>query len=108
MRPIDYRNATWEELQSRVSGLRLSALAALQKHGPSTTRDLSEKSGMPILTLRPRISELVDLGLVELASDRRGVEGVYRALSFEEAQQLFARRHARAIGKPVQEELALA
>ena len=108
MKPVDYRNATWDSLQARVSGLRMTALAALQKHGACTTRELAAASGIDILNIRPRITELIQLGLVELTpGDTRGHEGVYRALTFVEAQALFARRHAAAIGRPVQEELVL-
>jgi DNA-binding MarR family transcriptional regulator len=107
MHPVDYRSATWEGLQARVSGLRLMTLVALQKHGPCTTRDLAAASGIDLLTVRPRITELVQLGLAELAADARGTEGVYRALTITEALTLFARRHAAANAKPVQEELAL-
>jgi hypothetical protein len=107
MKPVDYRNATWESLQGRVSGMRLQVLIALQKHGACTTRELAAASGIDILNIRPRITELVQLGLTELACDARGHEGVYRALSFAEAQALFVRRCEQANGKPVQEELAL-
>ncbi len=105
MTPVDYRNETFEGIRARVSHLRLAVYQELQSMGPSTTRELARKSGMDILTVRPRVTELIDLGWVVLATDRPGNEGIYRALSEVEARALFAQR--RAAAGPVQTELAL-
>lgn len=108
MSPIDYRNATFADLRNRLHGDRLSVLEALQLHGPTTTRALSEAMQWDILSVRPRITELVQLGLAELvidASGKRGNEGVYRALTTQEAEALFAERQKAAIDP--QQDLAL-
>lgn len=94
MNPIDYRQETWESLQGRLAGLRGRVLAALRLHGPCTTRELSAKSGMDILTVRPRVTELVQLGWAH-CSDEPGREGIYQAASYTEARRHFEREAAR-------------
>jgi hypothetical protein len=97
MKPLDYRRATWADVQGRVSGLRLRTLLALQKHGPCTTRALAGVCTADILTIRPRVTELIQLGFVQaVPGQAQGHEGVYRALSLAETQSLFARRRAAA------------
>lgn len=99
MKPIDYRDATFKDIQARLHGDRSSVLEALQIHGPTTTRHLAEAMGCDILNVRPRVTELVQLGLVELVpADPDGPkrEGVYRALTLPEAEALFIRRQKEA------------
>lgn len=109
MTPLDYRNATFAELQARgLEGLRGHVLSAWQLHGPCTTEELAAHSGLSILTLRPRTTELVQLGLVLLAEStaRRG-GGIYRAATAHEALYHFQGERARASGANAQPELAL-
>jgi hypothetical protein len=103
MKPIDYRNATWADIQDRLSGLRQSAYRAWVQHGPGTTREVAQRSGMDLLTFRPRTTELLQLGLVEVVEDP-GVlgrdipgEGAYRAVPMHQAALRFeeAREAAR-------------
>ena len=109
MDPVDYRNATWDAICGRVAGLRSATYLALLLHGPCTTRDLARKSNFDLLTIRPRVTELIQLGFALLVEDAggRGTEGTYRALSVVEAQALFQRRRAEALGQRVQGELNL-
>ena len=108
MQPIDYRNATWADVRGRVTRLRQAVYEALLAHGPCTTRELAHAAGLDLLTVRPRVTELIDLGWAELADeDAPGHEGIYRALSESDARQLFACRRAEAIGTRVQTELSL-
>jgi hypothetical protein len=108
MKPIDYRNATWADVQTRVNGWRLSTLRALQAHGPCTTRALAAACSADVLTIRPRVTELIQLGFVQLVpGETRDHQGVYRALSAAETQSLFATRRAAALSRPVQPELVL-
>ncbi len=105
---IDFRNITWESLQEQLTGRRLQVLAAWRLHGPATTRELSERSGIDILTLRPRTTELLDLGFLMLVSvdERRPVrqhEGVYRARSTEEATRWLEWKRSQ----PLQPDLPL-
>lgn len=99
MSPIDYRNTTFAEIKGRLHGDRLTVLEALQLHGPTTTRNLAHTMEWDILSVRPRVSELVKLGLVEIVPDAEGHiarEGVYRALSTPEAEALFDLRQQAA------------
>lgn len=87
MNPIDFRDITFGELKARgLEGLRGRVLAAWVEHGPCTTRELAARSSIELLTLRPRTTELVELGLVRLA-DHQPVkgEGTYRAATESEA-----------------------
>lgn len=106
MNPIDLRNATWEDLQDRVTGLRRMVLDAYRVLGATTTRRLATLAAMDILTVRPRTTELVQLGLLRLKS-QSGLEGVYEALSDAEAKALFAERQAQARRGECQPELDL-
>lgn len=98
MTPIDYRTTTWNDLQAHLQGLRLSVLSAWRTHGPGTTRDIAEKSGIDILTFRPRTTELYQLGFIMMveSSTHRGHEGEYRALSDGEAWARFRERREQA------------
>jgi hypothetical protein len=80
MKPIDFRMATFDDLQLRIAGGRAEVLAAWRKHGTCTTQELAELSGISILTLRPRTTELFQLGFVCLADHQPAKgEGIYRA-----------------------------
>lgn len=96
MDPINYKLATWADVQARVVGLRLDVWRALHQHGACTTRELARKSGIDLLTVRPRVTELVQLGLVECLPVG-GNEGVYRALSETDAMARFESRRAEAL-----------
>jgi predicted ArsR family transcriptional regulator len=100
MQPIDYRNETWEDVQKRVEGLRRQVYHALQKHGPCTTRQLAEKCGIDLLTVRPRVTELYQLGLAQLANpEPGGGEGVYQAVNIIIARHNFERERAAALDR---------
>ena len=91
MKAIDYRNETFRDVQSRLSGNRVRVYEAWAKHGPCTTEELSWLSGISILSLRPRTSELMLMGFVKLCEDtrRHGHGGVYVAVSITVAQAAF-------------------
>lgn len=82
--PAAYRNATWEHLQSSLDHRRRAVLHALRTHGPCTTRALATAMGWDILSVRPRVTELLQAGWVQ-ALDLPGREGTYRALTDSEA-----------------------
>jgi hypothetical protein len=97
MKPIDYRNETWEMVRARVDHLRMAVYRAFELHGACTTRQLAEKSCIDLLTLRPRVTELCQIGLVELANpESRGGEGVYQAVPWVVAIHRFEKEKARA------------
>lgn len=95
MKPVDIRNENWEGLRERVAGLRLIVWQALRQHGPCTTRALAAAAGIDILTVRPRVTELVQLGFADLLEERGG-EGVYAAVREETARQRFEGRKGLA------------
>ncbi len=90
--PETVRNLAWEEIQGRLSGVRERVYRALAEKGPATTRDLAAATGDSLLTVRPRVSELVDLGLARCLG-RQGHEGVYEAVDLESARAAHAARH---------------
>lgn len=112
MQPIDYRNATWEGIAGRLNKDRNAVYMALLRHGPATTRDLARAMGWDILNVRPRVTELCQIGFVVLVprpaagggahlvedTDRQASsrEGTYEALSWVEARHEFERRKAEA------------
>ncbi len=76
MKPIDIRNENFTAIRAGLDERRADVLRQLAVHGPCTTRDLATHSGIDLLTVRPRITELCQMGLVELLR-RVGGEGVY-------------------------------
>lgn len=93
MNATEIRDLNWHDIQAQVTGLRETVYAALLLHGPCTTRQLAEASGISILTVRPRVTELCDLGFA-LCTGREAKEGVYRAYTRAEAAALHQEREA--------------
>jgi hypothetical protein len=96
MKPVDYRNATWDELQGRLDALRAQVWHGMEVEGVAhTTREWAEILGVDLLTVRPRITELCEMGFAELvqrAGCPRSREGLYRSLSPFEARRRFEER----------------
>jgi hypothetical protein len=97
----DIRDLNWQQLRDRIEGLRATVFSALQLFGPCTTRQLAAKMEVDLLSVRPRVTELVELGFAECIRREAG-EGVYRALSYTEAHQRFHDRQALARGEGIQ------
>lgn len=95
MSPINYRDATWRDIQGRLCSLRASVYEALLEFGPCTTRELTKYCDIDLLSIRPRMTELVQLGFA-VCLDERGTEGTYRALTVTEAEALFTARQLAA------------
>jgi hypothetical protein len=74
MKPIDYRTATWAEILKTVEGKRQHVWRMLEMHGPCTTRQLAQATGIDILAIRPRVTELCQLGLARLCQGADKVE----------------------------------
>ena len=79
MQPIDFRNETWADIQSRMSSERERVYNALKRHGDATTRALAAAMNEDIVNVRPRVTELCQLGAVEVVGRSGRHEGVYRA-----------------------------
>jgi hypothetical protein len=78
MKPIDLRNATWDSIHSSLSFRLAVVYGEWIIHGPGTTREVSQRSGRDILSLRPRTTDLYQIGLLELIGRQKN-EGIYRA-----------------------------
>ncbi len=105
MIPIDFRNETFEQVRKRgLEGLRGQVFRAFEKFGPCTTAALAQHLESPndlgpkaILTVRPRATELYQLGMLELVNpESRGGEGIYRAVMYPVHQARFAKLQAEA------------
>ena len=106
MTTIDLRNETFESIQTRITGQRREVLLWLRTAGPSTTRRLAAVSRIDILSVRPRITELCQLGLAALV-EQEGTEGIYEALREPDARALFEERRQAYITGQYQPELKL-
>ena len=84
MKPADFRNATWREVLTHLTEDIVRVHLAWQQHGPGTTREVAQRSGISLLTLRPRTTDLYKLGLVELDGPG-GDGGIYSARTREAA-----------------------
>lgn len=78
MKPIDIRNHNWITIRAQLAGRLQEVYDAWITHGPGTTRELAEQSGIDILNLRPRTTDLLGLGLVEMVGSQDG-HGIYKA-----------------------------
>ena len=105
MKPIDYRNETWERIQSRIHGQRLAVYDGFCQHGPITTRELSNRIGISILTVRPRATELYQLGFIHpvdaaaagISGEKFGSDTVFRGCTDQEAREHFENQKRYAL-----------
>jgi sugar-specific transcriptional regulator TrmB len=105
MTPIDYRNTTFAQIKTQLTEQRLAVYTAMLRFGSGTTRELAQKSGIDLLTLRPRVTELVQLGFATLVeTEKPGKEGIYRALVEVEAMNHFKAQQTKA-NRELQPEL---
>lgn len=93
MNPSDFRNATFDYILGTLNGARARVYELLLRHGPCTTLQLAEHSEtLSLLTVRPRVTELCQLGLARLAPEQpRGTEGVYQAVLLEDLERSLSR-----------------
>lgn len=112
MKPVDFRNETFEQVRARIVEDRAAVLAAWCMHGPGTTAEVAARSGLSILNLRPRTTELCELGFVvvdesgKAKGERRKSSGaIYRAATPAEAAAHFRRAQLAALNP--QAELSL-
>jgi hypothetical protein len=89
MNPEAIRNLNWHQMQDLLDGQLRQVLDAWRRHGPATTARCAELSGIPLLNLRPRTSDLVDLFLVQCIG-RAGKEGgIYQVTNDHDAEHLW-------------------
>lgn len=104
MKAIDCRNETFEGLRESLGDLRRRALDGWRAYGPGTTREVSLKCGMDLLTFRPRSTELLEAGLLEICGrvksrPGRNCEGIYQATSAEGWGEWHARMFPKMEGR---------
>lgn len=97
MKPVDLRNENWADIRMRVTERRQDVYsAALRISGAWTTRQLAMSMDWDVVDVRPRVTELCELFLVEMV-DRAGREGVYKAVPWTLAESMFERAKAAAM-----------
>lgn len=79
------RNEQYLAIAPHLRELQLTVLGALVDHGPCTTRALAIRAGIDLLTVRPRVTELLEMGLATIAG-RAPEGGLYRALTIAEIE----------------------
>lgn len=89
--PEQIRNLSFDQVKAHVDGDRERCWTSLMLGGPMTTRQLAARIEIDLLTVRPRVSELVDLGFV-VCTGKDGHEGIYQAVPVCEAQAAHSRR----------------
>ena len=101
MNPVDFSRSTYAQIEQALGALRVHVWNGLKQHGPCTTAVLSTKMEISVLTVRPRVTELVQIGLARLVPNQpRGHEGVYEACTVENAIVLQqAERHQEQQGE---------
>jgi DNA-binding IclR family transcriptional regulator len=103
MKATEIRDMQWQQIREHLSGPRLVVLASLRAQPePVTSRQLAAVCGLDLLSTRPRLTELVELGLVECVG-KQGHEGLYVAVDEETARQ---RHEALRARQPEQLQLA--
>lgn len=91
MSPTDIRDRNFEELKNSLEESRARVYRAWLARGAGTTRSVALESGIDLLNVRPRTTELVQLGLLELIRVD-GHEGVYQARTQAEWEAWIAGR----------------
>ena len=105
MKPIDFRNEKFASLRDRLHNSRAQVYLAWVKHGPGTTRQVAERSRIDILTLRPRTTELLQMGALTVeGSAHEPGQGVYRARSLPEWEQWLL-EHRASLATTTQQQL---
>ncbi len=98
MKPVDFRNATFDTLATYIVGQRERVFKAWGMHGPCTTRELAQRSGIDVLNIRPRTTELETLGFVRLDEKQTSkTEGRYRVSTPDELADFLADRRREAL-----------
>ena len=72
----EIRNRHWRRVRRTLQADCLRVHNGYREHGPCTTRALAYETGIPLLTVRPRTTNLKQAGLIELVG-KQGCDGVY-------------------------------
>jgi sugar-specific transcriptional regulator TrmB len=112
MKASDFRDATFSQISGRLSGLRALVYAGLLQHGPCTTATLAAKTEISLWNIRPRMCELLQLGLARLEQretlrDLKGREGVYAAVPLDDLKAALEAEMQRRHGAAQQMEMRM-
>jgi DNA-binding MarR family transcriptional regulator len=88
MKPVDIRNECWSDIEARLTEDRMQVYLRLTRMGEGTTRELAEYMALRVEDVRPRVTELFQLGFVHLVR-KSGHEGVYCTVPFQAAKAKF-------------------
>lgn len=83
-----YQAENWHNVVNRLTGWRQKVYRAFEKFGPCTTMELTGRSGISPFIVRPRTTELLQIGLVERVATRKTAhkaEGVFSAVDLKKA-----------------------
>lgn len=88
----EIKRQNWQEQRDHLQGFRLTvwqhlSLTKLNRR-PVTTRELAHLMQLDVLMVRPRVTELVQLGFARCVG-KEGHEGLYESIGIKEAQQNF-------------------
>lgn len=75
MKAVEIRDANFEQLRGGLREKLRRVYEAFAAAGPCTTRQLAEATGMDILSVRPRATDLERLGLLALRGAVTGPGG---------------------------------
>lgn len=84
MSPAEIRNHTFESLRDSLAERRRDVFRAFATLGAGTTEQIAARSGIGLLTLRPRVTELCALGLLrylDFVVEGGKRSGVYEAVT---------------------------
>lgn len=83
----DVKRMCWAERRARLEGLREAVWCAMttQVWCAMTTREIAAASGLDLLTVRPRVTELCQLGFAECVGHSKQ-DGLYRRIPIEAAR----------------------
>ena len=85
------RNANFAQLRDGLEEKLREVYEAFAVHGPCTTRQLADAARMDILSVRPRATDLLHLGLLAISGSVVGPsgrkEGIYEATTPDEWQR---------------------
>lgn len=95
----DLRSIGFSEIRARLAGNRLTVYEALLQGGPATGSELAARLNWSVLSVRPRVVELVDMCHAQATGKRRDSEHEFRALTSYEAGSL----HEKAAIRPLKD-----
>jgi len=89
MTATDLRVPHFQEIRHTLTGKRLEVYNALARVVSATPTELAGVMGWDKTSVRPRLTELVDMGRAAATGARRNSQHVFIAIHQEEQTQLF-------------------